>query len=369
MAVSKKARGLYWKVFDGVETGCANLINRIQERRLLKKYMTKKPIPSDFKRKHKEYWKRFVSGKAIREGVRFAWYYASQNGIFDPRYIPNTLIYTTIDQHFNDRKLGWGFNDKNYYSRIFAGIKQPKTLVRKIKGMLFNENYEQITVAEAQAVINAESEVVCKPTLETGSGRNIQFWITSEKQDEIKNFLLDNEQQDYIVQAVIKQHPALDLVHKSSLNTIRIATLLMGDGVHFLSSCLRMGTGGARVDNVTAGGISCGINKEGMIDEYAYTYYTGQKIDKHPQGLVFKGFYVPGYDKAIELIKRAHPMIGHFRLVSWDIAIDENGEAVLIEANMRNGGINLHQFSNGPLFGDLTEKVLCEVFHKQLEEL
>ena len=28
---------------------------------------------------------------------------------------PNTLYYTKIDQHFNQRKLGWGFNDKNYY--------------------------------------------------------------------------------------------------------------------------------------------------------------------------------------------------------------------------------------------------------------
>ncbi|MGI6195862.1 MAG: sugar-transfer associated ATP-grasp domain-containing protein [Eubacteriales bacterium] len=365
MAVSKKSRDLYWRVFDGFETGCANLINRIQERRLLNKYITKEPIPSDFKKKYEEYWKQFASAKIVRGGVRFAWYYASQNGIYDPRYIPNTLIYTTIDQHFNDRKLGWGFNDKNYYSRIFAGIKQPKTLVRKIKGMLFDENYEQITVAKAQDLINSENEVICKPTLETGSGRNIRFWITAEKQDEIKEFILDKEQQDFIVQAIVKQHSSLNLVHKSSLNTIRIAALLMDDGVHVLSSCLRMGTGGARVDNVTAGGISCGIDEDGTIDEYAYAYYTGQKFDKHPQGLVFKGFKVPGYDKAVELVKKAHPMIAHFRLVSWDIAIDESGEAMLIEANMRNGGINLHQFSNGPLFGDLTDKVLTEVFQRK----
>ena len=58
-------------------------------------------------------------------------------------------------------------------------------------------------------------------------------------------------------------------------------------------------------------------------------------------------------------------MIGHFRLVSWDIAIDECGDPVLIEANMRKGGINLNQFSNGPLFGDLTERVMNEVFGRE----
>ena len=40
----------------------------------------------------------------------------------------------------------------------------------------------------------------------------------------------------------------------------------------------------------------------------------------------------------------------------------ENGDAVLIEANMRKGGINFHQFNNGPLFGDFTKRVLDEVF-------
>lgn len=172
---------------------------------------------------------------------------------------------------------------------------------------------------------------------------------------------MNNIEADYAVQALIKQHADMKRVHESSINTIRICSILMRDGVHILSSCLRMGTGGARVDNVTAGGISAGIRSDGSLDKYAYAYYSGQRFEKHPQGLVFDGFVVPSYDKAVELVKKAHPVIAHFRLVSWDIAIDENGEAVLIEANMRNGGINLHQFSNGPLFGDLTEQVLREV--------
>jgi hypothetical protein len=57
-------------------------------------------------------------------------------------------------------------------------------------------------------------------------------------------------------------------------------------------------------------------------------------------------------------------MIPHFKLVSWDIAIDDTNEAVLIEANMRKGGIDIIQFNSGPIFGDLTERVLDEVFEK-----
>ena len=55
-------------------------------------------------------------------------------------------------------------------------------------------------------------------------------------------------------------------------------------------------------------------------------------------------------------------MIPHFRLVSWDIAIDESGEPILIEMNSAYGGPELHQFSNGPIFGEDTEEILEEVF-------
>ena len=175
---------------------------------------------------------------------------------------------------------------------------------------------------------------------------------------------MDKTNEDYIVQKVLKQHEELNKIHASSINTVRICSLLLSDGVHILSSCLRMGMNKSRVDNVTAGGISAGINPDGTLQEFAYNYYTGEKTAVHPQGYVFNGQKVPSYDKAVELVMKAHPVIGHFRLVSWDIAIDEDGDAVLIEANMRKGGINLHQFSNGPLFGDLTERVMNEVYDK-----
>lgn len=81
--------------------------------------------------------------------------------------------------------------------------------------------------------------------------------------------------------------------------------------------------------------------------------------------MIFDGFKIPSFDKACDLVRKAHPIIAHFRLVSWDIAIDQNGEALLIEANMRKGGLNLLQFNNGPLFGDLTKKILDEVFGKR----
>ncbi len=366
MAVSKKLKGLYFSFFEKPEIFVANMISKYQERKNLKININKKrKLTKAQKRQIKEFWSPY---KKI--SYKWAQYYYAMNDHFDCRYIPNDLYYTIIDQHFNSRKLGYGFNDKNYYSKIFAGIKQAEIVVRKINGLIFDENYNQLSIQEAKQKILNLDEVICKPSQETGSGRGIEFF-TANEEERVQAFLSNSAYDDYVVQKLIRQHKELDLVHKGSINCIRICSLLLEDGVHVLSSVLRMGFGNSKVDNATAidnkkyDGMSCGIDENGCLKKYAHGYTTGVACDKHPDGLVFEGFKVPFYDKAIELVKKAHLLLGHFRLVSWDIAIDEIGEPVLIEANMRKGGINFHQFNNGPLFGDLTNQVLDEVFKKE----
>lgn len=366
MAVSKKIKKLYFSIFEKPEILVANMISKCQEQVNLKKNLNRGyKLTKKQKRAIHDFWMPYQ-----KVSPKWAQYYSAMNGKFDPRYIPNDLYYTKIDQYFNDRKLGYGFNDKNYYSKIFAGIKQPEVVIRKINGLIFDENYSQLTVDEAKQKILSHSELICKPSQETGSGRGIMFFQRTNERI-IDDFLSNTEFDDYVVQKFIKQHSELDKVHKGSVNCIRICSLLMQDGVHVLSSVLRMGFGDSKVDNATAednkkyDGMSCGIDENGCLKKYAHGYTTGANCTQHPDGLIFEGFKIPSYDKALELVKKAHPLIGHFRLVSWDVAIDENGEPVLIEANMRKGGINFHQFNNGPLFGDLTETVLNEIFIKE----
>ncbi len=359
MAVSKKAKELYSGFFDGIETFTANRITEIQEYSYLKRYIDKNAkLTADQEKQIKEFWAPYC-----KISPKWALYYSSKNGNFDPRYIPNTLYYNKIDQFFNARKLGYGFNDKNYYSRIFSTVKQPVTVVRNIGGLLFDEEYKQISVEEAVKKLLEEPEVIIKPSQESGSGRGIQFF-RNEQISEIKGHLQKKSEKNYIIQAIVKQHPALEKAHPGSLNTIRVCTLLLEDGTHILSAVLRMGVDKSRIDNVTAGGISVAIKSNGTLDRYAYTYYTGERFECHPQGLVFEGYRIPEYKKVIETVKTASQIIGNFRLVSWDLSIDDKGDVILIEANMRKGGINLHQFDNGPLFGDLTTRVLDEVFGK-----
>jgi hypothetical protein len=359
MAVSKKMRDLYWGFFDGIETTCNNVIERISDRKYRHKHIdTDFKFTKEQKAEIKSFWKKWG-------GIDIKWpaYYIARNGIYDYRYVPDTLYYTKIDQHFNNRKLGWGFNDKNYYSRIFLGIKQPKTIARRIGGILLSDDYRIITLDDLLSYVKNEGNVIIKPALENGGGKGIVFWDESCGISEVKE-LVTKTDYDFVIQGLIKQHEELARIHKSSINSIRICSLIFENKVNILSACLRMGRGDAKVDNAHSGGISVAINENGWLAETAYNVYGEEACTIHPDGVVFKGFRVPNFDKAIELVQRAHQMIPHFKLVSWDIAIDDTNEAVLIEANMRKGGIDVIQFNSGPIFGDLTEKVLDEVFKK-----
>lgn len=363
MAVNKKAKALYFKFFDGIETAAANAILTFQERRTLKKYVRHMPkLTSEQKKAVREFWKPYC--KIDTDWVR---YYTYITGKFDPRYIPDVLQHTKIDQHFNNRKLGYGFNDKNYYSLIFPGIKQPKTVVRKIGGLLFDEDYRQIDIEKAESLLAMRPEVIVKPSQESGGGRDIKFYDTKADIEELKNVLCDKNEKNLIIQDIVRQHYELGKMHPKSLNTVRVYTLMLDDGVHVLSASLKMGAGSSRLDNVERNsGIIAGVKDNGNLMDTAYfDLYSGKTTDRHPEGMLLSEIKVPEFEKMIEAVKRLAQYAGNFRMIGWDMSVDEDGDIVLIEANMRKAGVGPIQCEHGPFFGELTEKVLNEVFGRK----
>lgn len=75
-----------------------------------------------------------------------------------------------------------------------------------------------------------------------------------------------------------------------------------------------------------------------------------------------KDLIIPNFEKIKELVTQQAKLLPHFRLVSWDIALNEKDMPILIEANLHFGEIDFHQLNNGPLFGDDTKEILKEVF-------
>ena len=267
---------------------------------------------------------------------------------------------------------------------MFGDIKQPETIVMRVGSVWYSggspdischaagvtsSTFGQLPIAKSEIpglIKAADSELILKIAENSEEGAGVFFL---SKEDPVTDFkkVIRGIKNDVIVQRVVKQHPAYAALHPESVNTLRIMSYLDAGGrerpkVEILTTAVRVGTGDLRVDNVTAGGFFLGIDDKGRTMGLG-AGARGKVYREHPElGYDLKGIELPGIDKVYELIKNAHPGFGKFRIISWDFAIDEKCEPVLIEVNLALGGTANIQACSGPLFGDKTAEVCREVF-------
>ena len=280
-------------------------------------------------------------------------------------YIPDNIYYAEIDTFFTDARRSEALDDKNLYDLYFTDIKRPTTIIRKINGEFLDKDYQFITPEQALELCQQNKTVISKEALDSCGGHGVRFFDLSQPEafEDFKTWLKKTD--NIIVQEVIKQHETLSSIHADSINTVRMMSLFLDGKTIILSSLLRMGAGGSHVDNGSSGGVFCGIDEEGKLREIGH-YTDGRSCKQHPQGTVFKGFKVVGYDRCREIIQQiAGRMFTSTRLISWDFAIGPDGEPILIEVNLTYGGLSTHLLSNGPLFGDMTPEILERVFGKR----
>ena len=236
-----------------------------------------------------------------------------------------------------------------------------------MRGCFFDSDLEPINKDMAKKILlHHDGKMVIKPSDSYG-GKGFKILYVEngdlkwkgEKID-IKK-LFDSYGNDFIIQKYIKQHESFSALHPSSLNTIRIMTIRLDGKIHHLSSVMRMGRDDSEMDNVTQGGISIGVDTNGNLGRWA-DYNIIERYEKHPTTKVkFEGYRIHGSEKARKLALELHKRSPYFDILSWDTAIDEKGEAVMIEMNIKGQELNFHQAHNGPIFGHLTDKVIEEM--------
>lgn len=307
--------------------------------------------------------KRFYSPYIRNVTDRYHRLYTDKTGVFSPRYIPEELFFTRIDRFYSDREEARFLDNKCYYYRLFSNIKQPGLVVMRVGGTYLDHTLSAISEDTAAGLVGSHAEVVVKKAVNSQGGFGVEFFSGSDIMPRFREVMRSIDG-DVVIQLPVKQHSAFSRLHPESVNTMRIVSLLTGDSVKEYAVCVKIGVGKERRDNGCHGGIYCGVDKDGRLKKLG-TLDNGTVLFSHPElGYRFEDITLPFVDKAISLVKQAHPFMGHFRLISWDVAIDEEGDAVLIEANLSLGGINNVQICNGPLFSDDTEKILDEVFLK-----
>ncbi len=304
----------------------------------------------------KNYYKKI--GFTIKQ-VRYHRILTSINDEFSVKYIPEDIFHLNILPALNCSRQAIGWGNKAMFDYFFPDESFPETVIRNMNGLFYDAKYEIITRDKALCIAKGLEGFVIKPSLDTGSGKGVKYIDNTLNINE----LFDNYRCDYLIQLPINQHHFYKSLNPSSVNSLKIMSLLWEEEVRVLSTVIRVGAKGSFTDNVSSGNAY-------MISVNQHGYIQGKKFDFI--GNVFEesieSFYntaVPGYLSAIDVIKRIHKKLPYFRLISWDFAIGTNENPILIEYNLRSPDAKMHQVFKGPLFGDLTDEVLEYVYKKQ----
>ena len=303
------------------------------------------------------YWKEYNLKPA-----EYWFRYFSQDGIHtDPRYIPEDLFFGTILPYYSNMFFRRPYEDKCMHNVLFPDVKRPRTIIKNIACEFYTDDLKLLSRDDALALCKKERSFIVKPSIDSGAGRLIQFYDESHQSLEEMKEILEKAKCNYIVQEIVKQHPVMASLHQASLNTIRVLSFFFEEEIHILSVIVRMGSGTARIDNVTAGGMQCGVNMDGTLYPKACTKKRDW-VNASPDGALFTEIAIPAFDKIINVVRREHIKLPHFRLIGWDFTVSPENEPILIEYNVCPGA---NQMTCGPTFGDMTDRVLEDVLIKK----
>ena len=331
-------------------------------------------LTEEERKKLEAFWKPYAFVYQVDPAVHR--FYLNVTGVFDERFIPEDLQKYHMSRYFMDQDYVEAFKDKNFTELLLKELQTPKTLVHKIAGAFRDADYNPISIDDAVDIIMAQKKLtdtdkiaVMKPAMGTSRGSGLRPISRRVTKNEVRR-MLQTWRPDIEVQEIIRQHPALASIHEGSVNTIRVMSMLCGDRCEIVSACLRAGRGGVFVDGGNRGGLNCGITPDGRLKAPFHDKW-GTAYDRHPDhDFDPEGFAVPGFQNLIEVIKKQHLHFPQLRLISWDFSIDVEENPIFIEWNMK-GDSQLHQYNNGPLYGEKTREVLDEYFshvYKEIEQ-
>lgn len=345
------------------------LMNRLAKKREMKKWEVR--ITKNFKDlKHRrkltkaqkkevqEFYKGLI-GKRVP--LYCHEYFYSRTGVFNKEYVPNNIYHCELVPKANQHRLQSAFGDKNMCDFLFPGENIVHSILKNMNGYYYFEG-KPVSEEEAVSLCQNLEKVIIKPSRQS-EGHGVQMFSAKNGVTDLNGKtvaqLFKEYKKDFLVQDWVRQHEGMAALNPTSVNTMRILSYRSGMEVLIIYSVVRIGRNGSVVDNQCAGGISTTIDKEGRLGKEAFGGFSTDNIERTDTGIVLDGYQLPSYDKAIEMVKRLHLKLPFFNIVGWDVAIQENGEPVLIEFNT-NPGLSQSAFKSG--MGKYTERIIRELW-------
>ena len=231
-------------------------------------------------------------------------------------------ISNNIVRRMNDKAYWHFFDDKTEFNTLFAAQVGRKWI--KVD--------DRLTAEALSDFLSDLPSVLFKP-LEGSSGVGIVKFEKSAWQDDVPAFLRKVQAMDAgLLEELLIQHPDMSRLCPTSVNTVRIATLLGDKKEGIVYAFLRIGNGKV-MDNVDQGGMAARVDLDSGKLLTVAADKAGNVFDKHPMtGTPIVGFTIPYFEEAKKMCLEAMRKVPQVRFVAWDVAITADGPR-FIEGN------------------------------------
>ena len=310
-------------------------------------------LPAPIAEQIKKFWGKYVKTDI---GLNFHRIAALRIPPESLQYIVSeSVLYPILIQKLNPDHIATTLANKGLYNILFADIKRPNEIIRNVSRNFLDSNNELLSKdAAIDRILSLGTPVIFKESIGSFGGRGIK--IIKEYDRVIIKQQFDLFKKDFVVQELLSQSQQTAKFNPTSLNTVRVLTLLLNGKFSLLGAWLRCGAKDAQVDNLTSGGMAACVLPDGRLT-YAIDFNI-PRIIYSPSGLKFEDYRIEYFDRIIQMAEQLHKRIPLIAMAGWDFALDENNEPVFIEANLRRPDTWPWQMTQGPIFGNRLQEVL-----------
>ncbi len=310
------------------------------------------PIP-ELTAQQEQQIKAYFSQYGMEVPLQWHRLFYGKTGIHDPRFVPEPVFQSIIKPKMNDHTFAGIWSDKAYTDYLIRGVRTVRSVVRNVNGRFLNEEFSLITMNDAQKIMEQYDALVIKPSIFTDTGNGVKLL----KKPFDLNKLDADYGRNYVIQIPLSQHPELARLNQSSVNTIRVNSVLFGTEAHIMSAFVKVGQAGEFADNSGHDRYFIGIRENGTFGNYAINHDL-QMFEHIPSGYMFAGRAVPCYKAVCRAVERAHQCIPHFGFAFWDVCVSFDGEPTIVEVNLCYPDTTIAQVAGGPFLGKYTDDVL-----------
>lgn len=273
--------------------------------------------------------------------------YSAISGGFKAGWIPDNyygaIVVPEIQGSYGRASFLKGLNAALFHSDLFPD------LAYYLNGIFFDREYQPISPEDIENILFTSANRVIYKVDSSSQGKGVHIITPNTfSQERVKR--LGNGS----FQTFIDQHPLLSKFASCSVATLRLTTVYQDNGEVSLRACyLRFGDGNdTHVQSLSHIRLPIDL-KSGEFGELAYTP-EWLPIASHPTSqLEFAGHHFPNFRDAVEKVRQLHKKVPFARCVGWDVSVDYNGEAKLMEWNASHNDIKFSEATQGPCFAGL----------------